>query len=161
MSRTFGNFYFNSENFTLCCIFLLFFVYFNQQSPRRITPGFQRDNVPLAESRGSASGRVWDGVPSRRKPTKPGFKRGNAPFAESRGSASGRVWDGVPCRPQVDVYFRHPARGESKNSPVDCFWRGDALQERASPKTPHLFLSRRFENFGSQKDTLQKIYEKR
>ena len=36
-------------------------------------------------------------------------------------------------RPQVDVYFRRPARGESENSPVDCFWRGDALQERASP----------------------------
>ena len=28
---------------------------------------------------------------------------------------------------------RRSARGEFKNSPVDCFWRGDALQERASP----------------------------
>ena len=71
--------------------------------------------------------------PKSAQPTKPGFKRGNAPFAESRGSASGRGWGRAPNRPQVDAAFRRPARGESKNSPVDCFWRGDALQERASP----------------------------
>ena len=54
-------------------------------------------------------------------------------------------------RPQVDVYFRRSARGESPNSPVDCLGRGDALQERASPKIPHLFLSRRLDNFSYQK----------
>ncbi|MBP3380492.1 MAG: hypothetical protein J6K77_06500, partial [Ruminococcus sp.] len=54
-------------------------------------------------------------------------------MAESRGGASGRVWDRVPYRPQVDDAFRRSARGEFQNSPVDCFERGDALQERASP----------------------------
>ena len=31
-------------------------------------------------------------------------------------------------------FVRRFARGESKNSPVDCFLRGNALQERAFPK---------------------------
>ena len=37
--------------------------------------------------------------------------------------------------PQRAKHFLLPrsARGELKNSPVDCFSRGDALQERASP----------------------------
>ena len=32
------------------------------------------------------------------------------------------------------LYSVRSARGELKNNPVDCFLRGDALQERASPK---------------------------
>ena len=35
---------------------------------------------------------------------------------------------------------RRSARGELKNSPVDCFLRGDALQERASPLLYNTFL---------------------
>ena len=54
---------------------------------RRLTLGFQRDGVPLAESRGSASGRVWDSVPQSVKRSAKGefqnspkdcFERGNA-----------------------------------------------------------------------------------
>ena len=49
-------------------------------------------------------------------------------FAESKGRAFGR-------RPQTAKYSIGGAftRGELKNSPVGCFSRGDALQEKASP----------------------------
>ena len=37
------------------------------------------------------------------------------------------------------------ARGESKNSPVSCFLRGDALQDRASPcRSPQLVCPRNY-----------------
>ena len=51
----------------------------------------------------------------------------------SKGS-SGRGWN-PRRRPQTakSLYGRRPARGELKNSPVDCFLRGEAMQERASP----------------------------
>ena len=50
------------------------------------------------------------------------------PLAESRGRASGGVWGNAP-----HTAFRRSAKGELKNSPVDCFLRGNALQERALP----------------------------
>ena len=40
---------------------------------------------------------------------------------------------------------RRSARGESKNSPVGCFLRGDALQDRASPcRSPQLVCPRNY-----------------
>jgi hypothetical protein len=38
----------------------------------------------------------------------------------------GRAWDSVP-----QTAAGRSAKGELKNSPVDCFLRGNALQERA------------------------------
>ena len=55
-------------------------------------------------------------------------------------------------------YGRRSARGEFRNSPVDCFWRGAAvptgtllLQERASPLRRYINLSA-FQN-GTQKES--------
>jgi len=55
-----------------------------------------------------------------------GFQRDIVPLVRSRADS--------PCRGagQSPVYDRRFARGESKNSPVDYFLRGDALQEKAS-----------------------------
>ena len=41
-----------------------------------------------------------------------------------------RLWWGVGQRPTVT---KRLAKGESKNNPVDCFSRGNALQEKAFP----------------------------
>ena len=41
-----------------------------------------------------------------------------------------RLWWGVG---QSLAIIKRSARGESKNNPVNCFSRGDALQVRASP----------------------------
>ena len=38
------------------------------------------------------------------------------------------------CGTASHIAFKRPARGEFSNSPQDCLKRGDALQERASPK---------------------------
>jgi len=59
---------------------------------------------------------------------KPGFQRVDNPLAESRGRASG----GVRGKALHKAAGRS-AKGELKNSPVDCFLRGNALQERAFP----------------------------
>ena len=83
---------------------------------------------------------LWQGLgrsPKSAQPIKPGFQRDNVPLAGFGAAPQGR--------PQVDDYFRRTARGESENSPVDCFWRGDALQERASP------LNSRFISFTAVK----------
>ena len=63
---------------------------------------------------------------------RPFFKRG----VGSRGNALRR-------RPQTakSLYGRRSERGELKNSPVDCFLRGEALQERASPLIRPSFFS--------------------
>ena len=55
-----------------------------------------------------------------------GFQRDNIPLAESRGRASDGVWGKAPHKA-----FKRFAQGELKNSPVYCFLRGNALQERA------------------------------
>ena len=49
-------------------------------------------------------------------------------LAGSRGRALG-----ARRRVRNPLYNVRSARGESKNSPVDYFWRGEALKERASP----------------------------
>ena len=38
-------------------------------------------------------------------------------------------------------YIVRSARGELENSPVDCFLRGEALQERASLSCSHIFFA--------------------
>jgi len=58
-----------------------------------------------------------------------GFQRDCVPLAESRGSASGGVWGKAP-----QIASKRFAKGELKNSPVDCFLRGNALQVKAFPK---------------------------
>ncbi len=55
-------------------------------------------------------------VVSSLKPNGWDSKGASAPLAESRGRASGRVRDSVP-----HIATKRPARGEFKNSPVDCF----------------------------------------
>ena len=55
-----------------------------------------------------------------------GFQRGCVPLAGSGAAPQ----QGVGRRPTPK---RAPQGDESKNSPADCFSRGDALQERASP----------------------------
>ena len=105
------------------------------------TSGFKRGNAPFAESRGSASGRVWGSAPYRRS-RQHRVSKGIMPLWQSPEAAPLAGFGAAPQgRPEVDVYFRRHARGESENSPVDCFWRGDALQERASPyKFPAYFF---------------------
>ena len=49
-------------------------------------------------------------------------------LADSKGRAFGGVWGKAQ---QTD--FKRSAKGELKNSPVDCFLRGNALQVRAFP----------------------------
>ena len=49
------------------------------------------------------------------------------------------LWQGVGQRPTSEG---RSARGESKNNPVNCFSRGDALQVRASPTVVPLLLAR-------------------
>ncbi len=48
-------------------------------------------------------------------------------LADFKGRAFGGAWGKAPHS------FGHSAKGELKNSPVDCFERGNALQERAFP----------------------------
>ena len=67
--------------------------------------GFQRDCVPLAESRGSASGGVWG------KLNKP------VPFVAARHLPT--LWGVTP-----QIASKRFAKGELKNSPLDCFSRG-------------------------------------
>ena len=57
-----------------------------------------------------------------------GFQRDNIPLVRSRAESHCRVWDSVP-----QTAAGRSAKGELKNSPVDCFLRGNALQERAFP----------------------------
>ena len=57
-----------------------------------------------------------------------GFQRVDNPLVGSRAESPCRVWDSVP-----QVAAGRSAKGELKNSPVDCFLRGNALQERAFP----------------------------
>ena len=57
-----------------------------------------------------------------------GFQRDNIPLVRSRAESPCRVWDSVP-----QTAAGRSAKGELKNSPVDCFLRGNALQERAFP----------------------------
>ena len=57
-----------------------------------------------------------------------GFQRDCVTLAESGGSAFGRVWGKAP-----QIASKRLAKGELKNSPVDCFLRGNALQEKAFP----------------------------
>ena len=59
---------------------------------------------------------------------KMGFQRDNIPLVRSRAESPCRVWDSVPQKAAG-----RSAKGELKNSPVDCFLRGNALQERAFP----------------------------
>ena len=47
-------------------------------------------------------------------------------MVRSRAESHCRVWDSVP-----QTAAGRSAKGELKNSPVDCFLRGNALQERA------------------------------
>jgi len=46
------------------------------------------------------------------------------------------LWQGVGQSPTNE---ERPAKGEFQNSPVDCFERGNALQERAFPDEAILF----------------------
>ena len=57
-----------------------------------------------------------------------GFQRVDNPLVRSRAESPCRVWDSVP-----QTAAGRSAKGELKNSPVDCFLRGNALQERAFP----------------------------
>ncbi len=57
-----------------------------------------------------------------------GFQRVDNPLVRSRAESPCRVWDRVP-----QTAAGRSAKGELKNSPVDCFLRGNALQERAFP----------------------------
>ena len=50
------------------------------------------------------------------------------PLADSQGRAFGGVWGKAP-----HITTKRSAKGELKNSPVDCFLRGNALQGRAFP----------------------------
>jgi hypothetical protein len=59
-----------------------------------------------------------------------GFQRDCVPLAETRGSASGRC---SQFSENSEPIQRRLAMGELKNSPVDCFSRGNALQEKAFP----------------------------
>ena len=61
-----------------------------------------------------------------------GFQRDNIPLAESRGRASGGVWDSVP-----QTAAGLSAKGELKNSPVDCFFK----RERSARESVPLFYS--------------------
>ena len=62
------------------------------------------------------------------KRNRSGFQRDNIPLVRSRAESPCRVWDRVP-----QTAAGHSAKGELKNSPVDCYLRGNALQERAFP----------------------------
>ena len=57
---------------------------------------------------------------------KRGFQRDNIPLVRSRAESPCRVWDRVP-----QTAAGRSAKGELKNSPPDCFLRGNALQEGA------------------------------
>ena len=57
-----------------------------------------------------------------------GFQRDDIPLVRSRAESHCRVWDSVP-----QTAAGRSAKGELKNSPVDCFLGGNALQERAFP----------------------------
>ena len=57
-----------------------------------------------------------------------GFQRVDNPLVRSRAESPCRAWDSVP-----QTATGRSAKGELKNSPVDCFLRGNALQERAFP----------------------------
>ena len=57
-----------------------------------------------------------------------GFQRVDNPLVRSRAESPCRAWDSVP-----QIAAGRSAKGELKNSPVDCFLRGNALQERAFP----------------------------
>ena len=61
-------------------------------------------------------------------------------MVRSRAESPCRVWDRVP-----QTAAGHSAKGELKNSPVDCFLRGNALQERAFPYSI-LFLNKQLSN---------------
>ena len=63
-----------------------------------------------------------------------GFYRVVNPLAVSKGRAFGGVWGNAP-----QTAFKRSAKGELKNSPVDCFLRGNALQVRASPYKTYTF----------------------
>ena len=56
------------------------------------------------------------------------------PLADSKGRALGGVWGKAP-----QIASKRSAKGELKNSPVDCFLRGNALQGRAFPYKSVLF----------------------
>ena len=49
-------------------------------------------------------------------------------LANFKGRAFGGVWGKAP-----HITSKRSAKGELKNSPVDCFLRGNALQVRAFP----------------------------
>ena len=61
-------------------------------------------------------------------------------MVRSRAESPCRVWDRVP-----QIAAGRSAKGELKNSPVDCFLRGNALQERAFPYSI-LFLNKQLSN---------------
>jgi len=63
-----------------------------------------------------------------------GFQRDCVPLAEFRGRASDRVRGSAPEN------TKRFAKGESKNSPVDCFLRGNALQVKAFPYKKRFFI---------------------
>ena len=69
-----------------------------------------------------------------------GFQRVDNPLVRSRTESPCRVWDSVP-----QTAAGRSAKGELKNSPVDCFLRGNALQERAFPYSI-LFLNKQLSN---------------
>ena len=54
-----------------------------------------------------------------------GFQRDVIPLVRSRADSPCRGWGRAPQS------TKRSAQGELKNSPVDCFSRGNALQERA------------------------------
>ena len=56
------------------------------------------------------------------------------PLADPKGRAFGGVWGNAP-----QTASKRSAKGELKNSPVDCFLRGNALQERAFPYKIYIF----------------------
>jgi len=62
-----------------------------------------------------------------------GILKGYYPFS---GFQRQSLWQGVGQSPTNE---ERPAKGEFQNSPVDCFERGNALQERAFPYESVLF----------------------
>ena len=63
-----------------------------------------------------------------------GIPKGLQPFGQVKG------WQPLRGSGRRPEYVRRFAKGEFKNSPVDCFWRGNALQEKASPTNHDLYL---------------------
>ena len=67
-----------------------------------------------------------------------GILKGCSPFS---GFQRQSLWWGVGQRPANCL--KRSAKGELKNSPVDCFLRGNALQGRAFPYQDHTFENKK------------------